>query len=67
MVVVYGTEDIILSEVTQSQKNTHDMHSLISGQISTQKLRILLRRGNKITREEVIETKVEAETERMEI
>ena len=23
-------EDIILSEVTQSQKNTHDMHSLIS-------------------------------------
>ena len=24
-------EDIILSVVTQSQKNTHDMHSLISG------------------------------------
>jgi hypothetical protein len=24
-------EDIILSEVTQSQKNTHDMHSLIIG------------------------------------
>jgi hypothetical protein len=24
-------EDIILSEATQSQKNTHDMHSLISG------------------------------------
>ena len=24
-------EDIILSEVTQSQKNIHDMHSLISG------------------------------------
>jgi hypothetical protein len=23
-------EDIILSEVTQSQKNTHDMHSLIT-------------------------------------
>jgi hypothetical protein len=23
-------EDITLSEVTQSQKNTHDMHSLIS-------------------------------------
>jgi hypothetical protein len=22
-------EDIIMSEVTQSQKNTHDMHSLI--------------------------------------
>ena len=24
-------EDSILTEVTQSQKNTHDMHSLISG------------------------------------
>jgi hypothetical protein len=24
-------EDITLSEVTQSQKNSHDMHSLISG------------------------------------
>jgi hypothetical protein len=24
-------EDIILSEVTQSQKNAHDMHSLIHG------------------------------------
>jgi hypothetical protein len=24
-------EDIILSEITQSQKNTLDMHSLISG------------------------------------
>jgi hypothetical protein len=24
-------EDIILNEVTHSQKNTHDMHSLISG------------------------------------
>ena len=24
-------EDIILSEVTRSQKNTHDMYSLISG------------------------------------
>jgi hypothetical protein len=24
-------EDIILSEVTLLQKNTHDMHSLISG------------------------------------
>jgi hypothetical protein len=24
-------EDIILREVTQSQKNTHGMHSLISG------------------------------------
>jgi hypothetical protein len=37
-------EDIILSEVTKSQKNTYDMHSLISG---TQKLRILFRRGTK--------------------
>jgi hypothetical protein len=27
-------EDIILSEVTQSQKNTHDMHSLISRYLS---------------------------------
>jgi hypothetical protein len=24
-------EDIVLREVTQSQKNTHDMHSLIRG------------------------------------
>jgi hypothetical protein len=24
-------EDVILSEVIQSQKNTHDMHSLING------------------------------------
>jgi hypothetical protein len=24
-------QDIILSEITQPQKNTHDMHSLISG------------------------------------
>ena len=24
-------ENVILSEVTQSQKNTHSMHSLISG------------------------------------
>jgi hypothetical protein len=24
-------EDIILMGITQSQKNTHDMHSLISG------------------------------------
>jgi hypothetical protein len=24
-------EDVILSEVTQSKKNSHDMHSLISG------------------------------------
>jgi hypothetical protein len=27
-------EDIILSEVTQSQNNTHDMHSMISGYYS---------------------------------
>jgi hypothetical protein len=27
-------ENIILSEVTQSQKNTHSMHSLISGYLS---------------------------------
>jgi hypothetical protein len=26
-----GLESIILSEVTQSQKNTHGMHSLIGG------------------------------------
>jgi hypothetical protein len=26
-----GMEDIILSEVAQSQMNSHDMHSLISG------------------------------------
>ena len=26
-----GLENIILSEVTQSQQNTHGMHSLISG------------------------------------
>jgi hypothetical protein len=24
-------EDVILSEITQSQKNTHAMHSLVSG------------------------------------
>ena len=32
-------EDIILSEVTQSQKNSHDMHSLKSGYYP-QKLRL---------------------------
>jgi hypothetical protein len=32
-------EDIILSEVTQSQKDTHAMHSLIKWML-TQKLRI---------------------------
>jgi hypothetical protein len=34
-----GLEDIILREVTQSQKNTHCMHSLIKW-ILVQKLRI---------------------------
>ena len=29
-------ENIILSEVTQSQKNTHGMHSLISGYLKKQ-------------------------------
>ena len=37
-------EDIILSEVTQSLENSHDMQTLIL----VQKLRILLRRGNKV-------------------
>jgi hypothetical protein len=55
-------EDIILSEVTQSQKNTHDMHSLIKW-ILAPKLRILFRRGNKIPMEGVTETKFGAETE----
>jgi hypothetical protein len=27
----WDLEDIILSDIAQSQKNTHDMHSLISG------------------------------------
>ena len=35
-----GLKDFILIEVTQSQKNTHDMHSLIKW-ILAQKLRIL--------------------------
>jgi hypothetical protein len=42
-------EDIILSEVAQSQKYTHNMQSLILAQ----KLRILLRRGNKIPQKEL--------------
>jgi hypothetical protein len=29
-------EDVILGEVTQSQKNTHDMYSLISGEYNLQ-------------------------------
>ena len=36
-------EDIILSEVTQAQKNTHDMHSLLSGSWN------LINPGRKIT------------------
>ena len=51
-------EDIILSEVTQSQKNTHDMHSLIKW-ILAPKLRILFRRGNKIPMEGVTVTNLE--------
>ena len=51
--------DIILSEVTQSQKNTHG--------IVAQKLRILLRKGNKIPMECVTETMFRAETERTTI
>ena len=31
MPVRIDLEEIILSEVTQSKRNTHDMHSLISG------------------------------------
>jgi hypothetical protein len=59
-------EYIILSEVTQSQKNTQVMHSLIKW-ILAQKLRILLRRENKIPMEGVTETKFGAETEGMTI
>jgi hypothetical protein len=51
-------EDIILSEVTQPQKNSQNMHSLIA-----QKLRILLRRGNKTPMEGVTEIKFGAEPE----
>ena len=32
-------EDIILSEVMQSQKNTHDMHSLIAQKFKIPKIR----------------------------
>jgi hypothetical protein len=53
-------EDIILNEVTQSQKNTHDMHSYVE-------TLILLRRGNKIPVEGDTETKFGAETEGMTI
>jgi hypothetical protein len=50
-------ENIILSEVTQSQKNTHGMHSLIRGYLPHMKLKkedqsvdasVLLKRGSKI-------------------
>ena len=51
-------DDIILSEVVQSQKNT-----LTDKWILAQKLRILLRRGNKILMEGVTEKKFRAETE----
>jgi hypothetical protein len=72
-------EDIILSEATQSQKNSHDMHSLISRywpripktQFAKLKKKedqsvdtsFLLRMGNKIPVERVTETKFGAETE----
>ena len=79
-------EDIILSDVTQSEKHTHDMPSPISGyssrsleysrfssQTTNQSRRrktkvwilgsFLLRMGNKIPMEGVIETKFGAEME----
>ena len=75
-------ENITLSEVTQSQKNTHGMHSLRmdispdaqnTQDIIHMKLKkkehqsadtsILFRRGNKIPKEGVTETKCGAETE----
>jgi len=40
MYVCLCLENIILSEVTQAQKNTHGMHSLIDKWILVQKLRI---------------------------
>jgi hypothetical protein len=51
-------DDIILSEVVQSQKNT-----LTDKWILAQKLRILLRMGNKIPMGRVTETKFRAESE----
>ena len=75
-------EDIILSEVTQSQKKSLDMHSL---KLRIPKIQfakhknlkkkedqsvdtsILLRMGNKIPREGVTETKFRAEPEGMTI
>jgi hypothetical protein len=50
-------EDIILCEVTQSQKNKHDMHSLISGYYFRSS-ESFLGRGNKIPMEGVAETKM---------
>ena len=74
-------EDIILSEVTQSQKNTHDMHSLISvseyPRYNFQNAWNSRRRKTKVwilwsfldreNMEGVTETKCEAETEGMTI
>jgi hypothetical protein len=47
-------ENIILSKVTQSQKNTHDMHSLISWQQETIKNRNQQWNTNKQTYKESI-------------
>jgi hypothetical protein len=58
-------EDIILSEVTQLQKNI--WYALTDKWILAHKLRILCRRGNKIPIEGVTETKFGEETEGMTI
>ena len=55
-------EDVILSEVTQSQKK-HTWYALTDKWILAQNLRILLRKGNKIPIEGVTETKFRAEPE----
>jgi hypothetical protein len=61
-------EDIILSEVTQSQKKSLDMHSLILAQKFKKRedqwvdTSFLLRIGNKISMKEVTETKFGAKT-----
>jgi hypothetical protein len=49
-----------MSEVTQAQKNTHDMHSLISGYYSRSSDSFF---SDKIPMEGVTETKFGAETE----
>jgi hypothetical protein len=59
-------EDVILSEVTQSQKK-HTWYALTDKWILAQNLRILLRKGNKIPIEGVTETKFRAEPEGMTI